>query len=491
MIDALTDAGARVIGYDVTFSEASNPEEDQALADAIAQSGRVVLADESGVNPLPMFLQAAGSRVGNAGVQTDADGVVRTIIAWDSLANATACQCASDHGRRIPFVGPPGSFATVSFSDVLDTTVPASTFQDKIVFVGATAPDLHDAYLTPTSGAALMSGVEIHANAAQAILENRALTTFPRSQRAILLLALAAVLIILSLVLRLRYLVFATIGLLVAYLLAALAFASNDILLSIVAPVLLILGLGGTDVAFRYAQEKLRRRFIHQAFAHYLSPHVINQLVQGEHKLELGGVKKELTILFSDIRGFTTLSEKTPPEKLVPFLNEYLTAMTDVVLKTDGTVDKYIGDAIMAFWGAPLPQDDHAIRAATAAINMKKRLQELQKEWQRDGKPVISIGIGINTGEVLVGNMGSKQRFDYTVIGDAVNLAARLESQTKEAGEMIIVSEATKNKLADRFTVHDLGEVIVKGKVQPVHIFGLIGFSSTSSSTSSTTPETT
>jgi len=480
MIDALSAAGAKVIGYDVTFSEASDPTEDQALADAIARSDRrIILSREGDLLPLPIFYDSERVFPADTGIVTDSDGVVRRT---ETCNDGGECQTFGGAiatririgTLRIPYVGPPGSFTTVSFSDVLDGSVPRSTFADKYVLIGATAPDLHDTHLTPTSGGTEMSGVEIHANEVQAILEGRSLATLPPLVRAIALLALAAALVVLSIFLRLRYLVFATAGLLVAHVLSALAFASIGMLVPMAAPLLLIVALGGVDIIARYAREKLQRRFIHQAFAHYLSPKVIDQLVRGEHKLELGGVKKELSILFSDIRGFTTLSEQTPPEQLVPFLNEYLTAMTDIVLESDGVLDKYIGDAVMAFWGAPVDQPDHAVRAATVALRMKRRLEELHGEWKRAGKPIINIGIGINTGEVIVGNMGSRQRFDYTVIGDAVNLAARLESQTKEQGVTIIVSETTRAKLGDAFVVRALGDVTVKGKHQPVNIYELV-----------------
>ena len=224
----------------------------------------------------------------------------------------------------------------------------------------------------------------------------------------------------------------------------------------------------------RHAQEK-EKQVIKGAFQQYLAPSVIDELLKNPDKLKLGGEKKELTIFFSDIRGFTTLSEKLTPEQLVQLLNEYLSEMTDIVLKKNGLVDKYIGDAIMAFWGAPLDNPKHAESAAETVIEMKRKLEELQKNWKTRGMPVVNIGVGLNTGNVIVGNMGSKQRFDYTVMGDTVNLASRLEGTTKEYGVLSIVSESTYDKIKDKgFVCRELDFIKVKGKNKPIKIFELI-----------------
>ena len=224
----------------------------------------------------------------------------------------------------------------------------------------------------------------------------------------------------------------------------------------------------------RHAQEK-EKQVIKGAFQQYLAPSVIDELLKNPDKLKLGGEKKELTIFFSDIRGFTTLSEKLTPEQLVQLLNEYLSEMTDIVLKKNGLVDKYIGDAIMAFWGAPLDNPKHAESAAETVIEMKRKLEELQKNWKTRGMPVVNIGVGLNTGNVIVGNMGSKQRFDYTVMGDTVNLASRLEGTTKEYGVLSIVSETTYDKIKDKgFVCRELDFIKVKGKNKPIKIFELV-----------------
>jgi len=198
-------------------------------------------------------------------------------------------------------------------------------------------------------------------------------------------------------------------------------------------------------------------------------------MLKDPSKLKLGGDKKHLSVLFSDIRGFTTVSESLTPEELVHLLNEYLTAMTDIVFKYDGLLDKYMGDAIMAVYGAPLDQPDHAERACRTALDMMEQLKILQKKWESEGKPVLNIGIGVNSGDMVVGNMGSEMRFDYTVMGDSVNLGSRLEGINKEYGTNIVISEFTYNEVKDRLICRELDSVRVKGKLLPVKIYELLG----------------
>jgi adenylate cyclase len=197
-------------------------------------------------------------------------------------------------------------------------------------------------------------------------------------------------------------------------------------------------------------------------------------MLKDPEKLKLGGEKKDLTVLFSDIRGFTSISEHMTPERLVKFLNEYLTKMTDMVFKYDGLLDKYMGDAIMAIWGAPLDQSDHPLRACYTALEMVEELHLLQHKWATEGMPRLNIGIGINAGPMVVGNMGSERRFDYTVMGDSVNLGSRLEGLNKLYGTNIIISEMTYERVREEILGRELDLVRVKGKDQPVKIYELL-----------------
>jgi adenylate cyclase len=202
---------------------------------------------------------------------------------------------------------------------------------------------------------------------------------------------------------------------------------------------------------------------------------VVNEMLKHPEKLKLGGDRKDLSVLFSDIRGFTTIAEGLTPEDLVHLLNEYLTVMTDIVFKYDGTLDKYMGDAIMAIYGAPLDLPDHPIKACQSALEMMEELKRLNQKWTGEGKQPMDIGIGINTSPMMVGNMGSEQRFDFTVMGDSVNLGSRLEGANKSYKTNIIISEFTFDRVKDEFACMELDSVRVKGKTEPVKIYNLVG----------------
>jgi adenylate cyclase len=239
---------------------------------------------------------------------------------------------------------------------------------------------------------------------------------------------------------------------------------------------LLAIGLTYSAISVQhYVVEEGEKRKIRDAFGLYLSPHLARLVSERPEMLALGGEKRELTVLFSDIRGFTTMSEQLEPEALVELLNEYFGKMTDVIFSQDGTLDKYIGDAIMAVWGAPVPQSDHALRACRAAVGMVSALGALVADWRQRGLPELDIGIGINTGPMVVGNMGSARRLSYTVIGDNVNLGSRLEGLNKMYGSHIIASEATVQAARGALVARELDLVRVKGKRLPVRIYEILG----------------
>ncbi len=253
-------------------------------------------------------------------------------------------------------------------------------------------------------------------------------------------------------------------------------FIAKGVWFSLVYPAAALL-LGYTiQTAYRFFAEERRARNIRKMFSSYVSKRIVDELIKDPSKAKLGGDRKEITVLFSDIRAFTTFSEKHQPEEVVSLLNEYLGAMTNIVFDYEGTLDKFVGDAIMAFWGAPVGQPDHADRAVRCSLAMIQRLKELQQKWASEGKTVLDVGMGINTGDMVVGNMGAEgKKMDYTVIGDHVNLAARVEGLTRQHNNHIIITEFTYEKVKDTVLVNELGSVTVKGKQKPVVIYDLVG----------------
>ena len=341
--------------------------------------------------------------------------------------------------------------------------------KNKILMVGAFANGIVDDEKPTPLG--LMYGIEIHANALNTILMDNFIIEAPDW---INLVALGvAIFLIAFLSSRLPAIgaFFLTILLVVLYLYGVnLAFDQKAYLLSFAAPAMAALFTFISVVVYRVFTEERDKRQIRETFGKYLSPKVVDQLANDPP--ELGGVDKELTVFFSDIRGFTTLSENMTPQELVNHLNVYLSAMTDLAIEYGGTLDKYMGDAIMCFWGAPLPQADHAVLACKSALRQMQELKKLNEGWPEAKR--INIGIGLNSGIMTVGNMGSKMRMNYTLMGDNVNLGSRLESTNKEYGTNIIISEFTYGLVKDKFIVRELDNIRVKGKNKPVLIYELV-----------------
>ncbi len=346
-------------------------------------------------------------------------------------------------------------------------------FRDKIVFVGFTAPGLFD--LKPTPMSSVYPGLAVHATLVANLLHEDFRT---RMQPPWLLAIAAAVAIITGITVMLLSKIWQLGLLTLSYGVGLVLFVGISFRQNLwVDTVLLTANLGvafGLSSAFSYATEGRQRRQIKSMFSHYMSELLVQDLIKNPDKLRLGGEKRVLTVFFSDLAGFTTLSEKLTPEEVVALLNRYLTAMTDIILASGGIIDKYEGDAIMAFWGAPVPQDDHAARACIAALDNQRRLDLLREEFVAMGLPPVYARIGINTGEMIIGNMGSTQRFDFTVMGDSVNLASRLEGAGKAYGTSIIISEDTYRQAADRVEVRELDRLRVKGKEVPVRIYELL-----------------
>lgn len=379
----------------------------------------------------------------------------------------------------IHYYGSNQTFKHISISDIFEDNVKPDALQGKIVLIGATAVGIYDLRVTPFSPA--MPGIEKHANVISSILENRFIRCVSQSTNMIVLLLSGCLLSIF--IPRFKATgasAIAAIFLMLVLLSGYYLFVKNGLWMNIAYPSINILFIFISVTAYNYAVEEKHARKIRAMFSSYVTERVVNELIKNPDMAKLGGERREITVLFSDVRGFTSLSERHSPEEVVSILNEYLGEMTDIVFKWEGTLDKFIGDAILAFWGAPMKQENHAELAVKCALNMVKRLEELQQKWQSEGKPVLDCGIGINTGEVLVGNIGAEgKKMDYTVIGDHVNLGSRVEGLTRKYGAHILITEFTFEKIKDlvaegrlyRAAIEGLEKVAVKGKERPVEIY--------------------
>jgi len=502
LITKISDAGAKVIGYDVNFPEVSNSQDDMILADAMKASGRVVLPVElqltgrtydpaKVLTPIPLIASAAVA-TGHSNTPPDADGVMRHIPlqvaspdgspAIESFVAQVARHAGLDaaltavpqdgmHRMAVNFDGPPfRTFRTISAVDVLRGNADISVLKNGVVFVGATAPDLHDALLVPTSNGALMPGVEIHASMFDTIAHRRWLMPVPSWLLALFILLLGALVGICVPFVRARWSLSALFLLWIAFIVSAFVAFDRGWIVDMVWPTFALLFSYAAVTIERRVQSERDRRELKTAFSRYVSASVVDSIIKDPSKLKLGGERKRMSVLFSDIRGFTTISEGLSPEKLVETLNIYLTRMTDIVFQHQGVLDKYIGDAVMAFWNAPFDQPDHALKAVMTALDMRDALSQMNRE-KAFGNVEIRIGLGINTGDMVVGNVGGTARFDYTIIGDNVNLGSRLEGLTKEYLVDILVAEATAKEIAQTIFCRKLDKVAVKGKKEPVMIY--------------------
>ena len=376
----------------------------------------------------------------------------------------------------IPFRGPQGSFPYYSAADVLAGRTPLDELRGRIVLVGTTAPGLNDQRSTPVGDT--YAGVETHANMIAGMLEGGLKEKPPYILGAdVIQLMLVAVVMVFLLPLlsplRATLAALVVVGALVGINLSLWRYA--DLALPLATALVLAISLYALDMAWGYFVESRTKRQFANLFGQYVPPELVEEMSRDPESYSMAGRRAELTVLFSDVRGFTTISEGLQPEQLAQLMNEYLGAMTEVIRRERGTLDKYIGDAIMAFWGAPVADPEHARRAVVAALEMQRRLTEVNRALIAKGWPELKIGIGVNTGPMTVGDMGSPVRKAYTVMGDTVNLGARLEGITKQYGVGIIVGEATRNLLQREFVFRELDRVRVKGKAEPVGIYEPLG----------------
>jgi len=382
----------------------------------------------------------------------------------------------------INYTGPYNAYPHYSMADVMEGTTPPDAFRDKIVLVGATALAIGDVRNTPWQDTGYM-GVEVHANIIDNLLHSgekgRGFLNRGTDEEIVDVAFILIFGLLFGFVFSRIAPLYSTITVIVALVAFAwfvyFSFVGHGRWLSFVIPAGTLAANYAAITSFRMIREERAKRQIRKSFSQYLSPGVIDLIEKDPEKyIRPGGEMKELTVMFSDIRSFTTLSEGLSPDDLVHLLNEYFGAMTEIIFSYQGTLDKYIGDAIMAFWGSPYPQQDHAFRSCSCALEMVRGLEKLNVKWRNEGRPPIAVGIGLNTGLVNVGNMGSDRRLAWTVMGDNVNLASRLEGITKQYHSKLVISEATYREVASQFVCRELDKIKVKGKNQPVNIYELL-----------------
>ena len=524
VLHKLLDAGAKVVGFDLLFSTPSKygPDDDKAWRDALARAaGRVViganLADEpiqggkreKWMFPTPEVIPDGMDQTNLCAAvnfAADLDGVVRRLTPRWWMDNASqwlpamsarlanmvdprtawayehrdfpinySCQKPTDEGRLLrPFPRYPyyQLFYAKAWKQALKD---GAVFKDKIVLVGPTQNFLHDMHATPNEKST--PGVEIHATAISTLIRHNELRE--QSEVALILLIFTfASITVLSLLFVRHPLLKLMLPLVIAGIHTAvchIAFAHFQLILALAAPVIVMIPIAITGTAWQLLTEQLEKRRARQALERQVSKEVADELMKefGSLQQMLAPHERHLVVFFSDIRKFTTLVETSDRIRLITQLNEYFTAMSAIVTRHGGTLDKFIGDAIMAFWGAPTsrgPADD-ALRAVSAALEMREKLAALHPEWKAKGYPEFRIGIGIHAGEALVGEVGSAQRSEYTAIGDAVNTASRIEGINKETGTDLLISEAVHSLVKDRVRAHSMGEYALRGRTGKVTLY--------------------
>ena len=516
VIDRLVRDGAKQIAIDIQFSERSAPGEDRALLGALGRARGTVLATTDVRNGRPVVfaddaaLREAGIRVGDASYVPEPGGTLRRISyapqGLKSFAVAVAEAAAgsaideSDLGGPsawIDYRGPPGTFPAASYSDVSSGDVRAGTFKDKIVIVGATESTLQDVHPTPTTGDQLMAGPEIQANAVATALDGFRLQSTPLGIDVLLIALLAMVAPLANLVpagagprsalAPLRALGICVLAAAIYLFVAQIAFNSGRIL-PVVYP-LLALGIAAVGgLAVNYVMTAFERQRVRDTFARFVPEGVVDRVLERtDDDLRLGATLEEVTVLFSDIRGFTTFSESRDVVTVIEVLNRYLSEMSDAIMDNGGTLVSYIGDGIMAVFGAPIKQGDHADRALAAAREMLEERLPRFNEWMEkhhgEGadpadpfRAGFRMGVGLNSGPVMSGQVGSERRLDYTAIGDTVNTASRLEGLTKGTPHQLFISESTHAKLGDEAAeLVYVDEMPIRGREQGIKVWTLPG----------------
>lgn len=541
LIENLQAAGARQIIFDVEFTERSTVAEDKKLAETAAQYDNIIFAGKiirestsqfakEQILPPIKELHETGALWGTVNISLESDGFVRRyemfqpvqkgfvysigILSLATLHQDSNWQQQINNGRsffqvrnkfipkdsrkstRLNFYGPAGSFQYYDFADVLDDAdfeLPLgydinsfeiykenNNFKDKIVLIGATADEFHDSHNTPFAGQSgkLMPGVEVHANFIEMVLNDAYITVFPGLYFFIILLIVGILLLLLNYYVKPSKTIFLNFLLFLGSLFLAYYLFKNERLifpsLEIPALILVMFVLG---LVFQYIKTFKERKFIKEAFDQYMAPELVNQLIKDPRKLQYGGKQREITVLFADIREFTPYTESHSPRETVTILQEYLTAMVEVLRENKGTIDKFVGDAIIAIFGDPVELDNHAFWACKAALEMRQKFLELKEKWSAEKKDLFEIGIGLNSGSATVGNLGSRQIFDYTAIGDTMNSGARIEDLNKQYDTQnnILISESTFLLAKERLLTNFVDDVVLRGKKESIRLYELLG----------------
>lgn len=515
MIDFFNSCNANSVAFDMVFSEPSvyGPQDDAVFADAASKFGRVVQTvfyksyeqDEEPVLPVDELKNSAGI-IGTIQSNLDSDGVARrnrlysdsslkepslaiaSLLVSDTLKDISEIPVAKNGGMYIRYQNDLYRYVPYSAKDILQAQMALergqecnfdlNTFEDSYVFFGLDTPGLFDICATPVSPN--FQGVGVHICQLDTILNGYYLRDVPVLLVLLLILLCAAFGALMG-----EYSIhgkfsslFAHIGILILGLLVFLflsyALFIKGIILPVTSPLISIIVAFAACLFKNYRTEGKQRRYLKHAFSQYLSPAVIDRLIENPEMLKLGGEKREISVYFSDIQNFTSIAEKLTPEELTEFLNTYLSAMTDIILAHGGTIDKYEGDAIIAFWNAPTYQGNHAKLALETAMECQEKLAQMRNSLAKKCGTQLYQRIGLNTGDAVVGNMGSSKRFNYTILGDAVNLASRLEGVNKQFGTYTICSKTIMQKAIEcgcDYAFRELGNIAVVGKKEGVNIF--------------------
>lgn len=531
MIDKLEQEKVAAIGLDVVLAEPSkDPADDKQLGDVLAKYNNIVLATQFNypakqtsadalvpdkIDYPSDSLKAKRNQIAHVNVFQDKDTRVRKIpvglpdeknemiysfgaamanfvlpkekqVQWDAekkqwLRDGKPIPVSNRYEATPEFYSEPRQkmdaatgYETFSFSDILNGKVDAP-LEGALVFIGPFETGMMDEYLTPESNAIKMFGIEIHANMTQSVLENNFITYLDRKIGYLIIALLTLLSVIVFERIRGRAAIFIFIGSLIAYTVAWIICYSSNLVIPLTYPLLAIIAVYVYSIVSHYLAERKERSRVTNIFGRFVSKSVVDELLSSGQDVKLGGVRRDITLIFVDIRGFTPMSERLEPEQVIQVLNEYLDVCTKAIFKFNGTLDKFIGDGVMAMFGAPIEFDNHPEMAVKAALEMKKQSDDLEKKLIERIGIGVKFGLGINSGPAVVGNIGSEGlRLDYTAIGDTVNLSARLESNAKPG--QILISENTYARVKDLFDILPVGEIKVKGKEKPVMVYEVLGY---------------